>query len=126
MSEITKKILTIEGEKVHDVGYRLFLMDLADDFLIPCFSAKNKLKAGKQQVEVHVGGEKPKVENFIASARKEFPPNAKVDNVSVSDYDGEIRSIESFSRSFSTSQLSKLVDAARDHLNTDEHLNNKC
>ncbi|MFH1127052.1 MAG: acylphosphatase [archaeon] len=111
MSEITKKRLIIEGEKVHDVGYRLFLMDLADDFLIPYFSAKNKINDGKQQVVVLIGGEKQEIENFIASARKEYPPNAKVDDAFVSDYDGKIRSIESFSRSFSTSQLSKIANA---------------
>ena len=111
MSEIIKKKLIIEGDKVHDVGYRLFLMDLADDFLLPCFSAKNKVKDGRQQVVVLAGGKDGKVETFIASAKKEFPPNAKVGNVSVSDYEGDIRTIESFSRSFSTSQLSKIANA---------------
>ncbi|MCK5699174.1 MAG: acylphosphatase [Candidatus Aenigmarchaeota archaeon] len=111
MSEIIKKKLVIEGEKVHDVGYRLFLMDLADDFLLPCFSAKNKVKEGRQQVVALVGGEERKVETFIASAKKEFPPNAKVGNVCVSGYEGDIRTIESFSRSFSTSQLSKIANA---------------
>ncbi len=111
MNEMIKKKLVIEGEKVHDVGYRLFLMDLADDFLLPCFSAKNKVKEGRQQVVVLVGGEDGKVETFIASAKKEFPPNAKVGNVCVSDYEGDIRTIKSFSRSFSTSQLSKIANA---------------
>ncbi len=106
-----KKKLVIEGEKVHNVGYRLFLMDLADDFLLTCFSAKNKVKEGKQIVEVLAGGKRCGVEKFISLAKKEYPPNSKVAKVSDYDYDEDIRSIESFSRSFSTSQLAKIAGA---------------
>jgi len=111
MGEIIKKKLVIEGEKVHDVGYRLFLMDLADDFLLPCFSAKNKVKDGRQIVEVFVGGKEIVVEKFVSLAKKEYPQNSKVDKVLDYDYDEDIRSMESFSRSFSTSQLAKIVGA---------------
>ena len=111
MGEIIKKKLVIEGEKVHDVGYRLFLMDLADDFLLPCFSAKNKVKDGRQIVEVFVGGKEIVVEKFVSLAKKEYPQNSKVDKVLDYDYDEDIRSMESFSRSFSTSQLAKIAGA---------------
>jgi len=106
-----KKKIIISGENVHEVGYRLFLMDLADELLIPNFSAKNIKKDGKQTVECLVGGDKEKIEKFVVLAKENFPENAKIDNISVQNYDGNIRTIESFSRSFSTSQLFKIANA---------------
>ncbi len=35
--------ITIEGQKVHDVGYRPFLISLANDFDIQRFAVKNAM-----------------------------------------------------------------------------------
>ncbi len=116
---ITKKLLVIEGNKVHDVGYRLFLMNLADELLITNFNAKNDTKDGKQQVIVHIGGEEKKVQEFIKIAKTKHPKNAEVDNdnIKVSGYENDVRTLESFSRSFSASQLSKIATAGVSMLN---------
>lgn len=106
-----KKKIIIGGEMVQGVGYRLFLTDLAERLLLSSFDAMNIKKDGKQEVEVLVSGDKEKVEKFVSLAKENFPKNAKVDNISVQDYDEEIRTIESFSRSFSTSQLFKIANA---------------
>ncbi len=42
--------------KVHDVGYRPFLLDLADSLLIDRFDARNVILKGKQAVIVLVEG----------------------------------------------------------------------
>ena len=120
-----KKKIIISGENVHEVGYRLFLMDLADDLLIQHFSAKNIKKDGKQTVECLVGGDKEKIEKFVVLAKENFPENAKIDNISVQNYDGDIRTIESFSRSFSTSQLFKIANAGVSMLNKQDKMLNK-
>ena len=120
-----KKKIIISGENVHEVGYRLFLMDLADELLIPNFSAKNIKKDGKQTVECLVGGDKEKIEKFVVLAKENFPENAKIDNISVQNYDGNIRTIESFSRSFSTSQLFKIANAGVSMLNKQDKMLNK-
>jgi len=103
-----KKRIIISGPNVHNVGYRVFLMEEAEALLIPYFSARN-LRDQLQQVEVLVGGEKEKVNSFVEFIRNNFPETAEVSSIEVEDYTGEIRTIESFSRSFSASQLSKIA-----------------
>ena len=103
-----KKKIIIKGQKVHDVGYRLFLLDEAESRLIPFLSVKN-IRAVMQEVEVLAGGEEERVEGFIEFVKTNFPDDAEMDSVSVEDYEGDIRTIESFSRSFSSSQLSKIA-----------------
>ena len=103
-----KKRIIIRGTRVHDVGYRLFLLDEAEARLIPYLSAKN-IKNEVQVVEVLVGGDEDRVEGFVEFVKNTFPEDAEVESVSVEDYAGDIRTIESFSRSFSISQLSKIA-----------------
>jgi acylphosphatase len=103
-----KKKIIIKGSKVHDVGYRLFLLDEAESRLIPFLSVKN-IRAVMQEVEVLAGGEEERVKSYIEFVKTNFPDDAEMDSVSVEDYEGDIRTIESFSRSFSISQLSKIA-----------------
>ncbi len=105
---LVKKKIIIRGSKVHDVGYRLFLLDEAEALMIPYLSAKN-IKNEVQEIEVLAGGEKEQVERFIELVKTNFPEDAQVDSVIVEDYEGIIRTIESFSRSLSISQLSKIA-----------------
>ena len=103
-----QKRLLIKGPKVHEVGYRLFLLDEAEFRSIPYLSARN-IKNETEVVDVLMGGEKEQVESFIEFVRTNFPEDAEVDSISLEDYEGNIRTIESFSRSFSFSQLSKIA-----------------
>ena len=101
------KIL-IKGPKVHSVGYRAFLLDEAEALLMPNFSARN-IKNGIEVVEVLVGGTKDNIDIFIKFIKTNYPEDAEVADISFEDYDGEIRTIEAYSRSFSASQLSKIA-----------------
>lgn len=116
-----KRKIVIKGPRVHDVGYRLFLLDEAEARLIPHLNAKN-IKNEMQVVEVLVGGEKDKVESFIEFVKNNFPEDAEVDSVSVEDYEGDIRTIESFSRSFSISLLSKIARTSVAMLNIQKEM----
>lgn len=116
-----KQKIIIKGPKVHDVGYRLFLQDEAEARLIPFLSIKN-IK-NKTQVVVLAGGEEDKVEGYIGFVENNFPDDAEVDSVSVEDYEGDIRTIESFSRSFSISQLSKIARTGVAMLNLQFNMN---
>jgi len=109
---IKKKIL-IKGGKVHDVGCRLFLMNLAGKLRIENFDADNVYEDGKQCVKVLVGSSESNVEKFfnIASEKENFPKHAKVDSVKIEDYDGWINSLESFRSGFNSQQLSKIAGA---------------
>lgn len=106
-----KKKIIIQGGKVHGVGYRLFLMEKAQELCIPNFHPKNTKIQGKEAVEVLVGGEKAQIESFLDFARKNFPENSDVESVSAEEYTGEVMSLDAFSRIFSASQLTKLVQA---------------
>ena len=103
--------ILIEGKRIHNVGYRLFLMEAAEELVIPNFTARNikNDKKDKQVLEAIVGGKEEKVNAFIDFASSNFPENAKVSDVSVEPYEGEIRSIDSYSHGFSAAQLSKIV-----------------
>ena len=118
-----KKKIIIKGQKVHDVGYRLFLLDEAESRLIPFFSVKN-IRNKEQVVEVLAGGEEDRVDRFIEFVRNNFPDDAEVNSVSAEDYEGDIRTIESFSRSFSISQLSKIAITGVAMLNIQSDMNN--
>jgi acylphosphatase len=117
-----KKKIIIKGQKVHDVGYRLFLLDEAEARLIPFLSVKN-IRNKAQVVEVLACGEEDRVERFIEFVTNNFPDDAEVNSVSVEDYEGDIRTIESFSRSFSISQLSKIARTGVAMLNLQSDMN---
>ena len=103
-----KRKILIKGQKVHSVGYRAFLLDEAEALLMPNFSAKNK-KNETEIVEVLVGADKEYIDIFIKFVKNNYPEDAEVTDISVEDYDGDIRTIEAYSRSFSATQLSKIA-----------------
>ncbi|MEM2030890.1 MAG: acylphosphatase [Archaeoglobaceae archaeon] len=100
--------ITIKG-KVHEVGYRLFLLEEADSLFIPCFDARNVKINGKEALIVLVDGDKEQLEQLIEFVKKNRPENALVEEISVEEFKGKVRDIEKFRASFNTSQLSKIV-----------------
>jgi len=61
--------LTITG-KVHNVGYRPFLLDLAESLFIERFDARNVLIKGKQAVVVLVEGDDEQINQFVELVKK--------------------------------------------------------
>jgi len=106
-----KNKITIRGKKVHDVGYRLFLMDVAEDFEIENFNARNLKENDKEIVSVMIESPDENVNSFINFVKENFPEHADVDkeSISVSDYKGKIKSFDAFERSFIRSQQAKFV-----------------
>ncbi|MDK2876321.1 MAG: hypothetical protein PWQ22_731 [Archaeoglobaceae archaeon] len=100
--------ITIKG-KVHDVGYRLFLLEEADSLFIPCFDARNVKINGKEALIVLVDGEKEQLEQFLEFVKNNRPEMAIVEEISVEEFRGRVRDIEKFRASFNTAQLSKIV-----------------
>ena len=120
------KKITITG-KVHDVGYRLFLLTEAESLLIDYFDARNALVNGEQQLIVLVQGPKDKINSFVDFIRSNYPPEASVHNVVVEEYTEEVRSIDSFRQSFMVSQhlLAKMVQIGLVMLNKQDQMLNK-
>jgi len=100
--------ITIKG-KVHEVGYRLFLLEEADSLFIPFFDARNVKINGKEAIIVLVDGEKEQLQQFIEFVKKNRPEMAVVEEISVEEFKGRVRDIEKFRASFNSSQLSKIV-----------------
>ncbi|WP_457550476.1 acylphosphatase [Archaeoglobus sp.] len=100
--------ITIIG-KVHDVGYRLFLLELADLLFIEKFDARNVKINGKEAVVVLVDGDEGQLNEFVEMVKSEKPEMAVVEEIKVEEYKGRIRDIERFRASFNTVQLSKIV-----------------
>ena len=105
-----KKKISIKGGKVHNVGYRLHLMNLADDVGIENFDAKNIKEAGVEAVRVLVESSEDNILEFFDIAKKGFPPHAVVESVDVDEYDGRVKPLESFRSAFNSAQLSKIAN----------------
>jgi len=108
--EMKAKEIVIKG-KVHDVGYRLFLLSEAERLFIEKFDARNVLINREQHLIVLVGGAEDKISRFVEFAESNYPPEASVDSVEVKDYGEEVRSIDSFRQSFMVFQLTKIAQA---------------
>jgi acylphosphatase len=101
--------VTIIGGKVHDVGYRPFLLDLADSLLIERFDARNVVIKGREAVIVLVEGDEDQINQFIELVKKEKPENAVVEDIKVEEFKGFVRSIDSYRQSLMVNQLNKIV-----------------
>ena len=108
--EMKAKEIRIKG-KVHDVGYRLFLLSDAERLFIEKFDARNVLINGEQHLIVLVGGAEDKISKFVEFAESNYPPEASVESVEVKDYGEEVRSIDSFRQSLMVFQLTKIAQA---------------
>jgi acylphosphatase len=106
--DIKKKIL-IKGQRVHDVGYRPFLLGIAESIEIECFFAKNILMGEKQVVHVLVYSSEEKVNDFISIVSSEYPDESEVETVEVEDFIGNVMKIESYYRYLTAMQLSKIA-----------------
>ncbi|RLI76938.1 acylphosphatase [Archaeoglobales archaeon] len=100
--------ITITG-KVHDVGYRLHLLNQADSLLINHFDARNVLINGKQALIVLIEGDEEQVKEFINFVKSTKPEKAIVEDIEVGEFKGTIRTIDSYRNSLMLEQLNKIV-----------------
>jgi acylphosphatase len=106
--DIKKKII-IKGQRVHDVGYRPFLLGIAESMEIERFFAKNIRMDEKQAVHVLVDSSEEKVKAFIDIVSSEYPEKSEVENVEVEDLIGNVMKIDSYYRYLTAMQLSKIA-----------------
>jgi acylphosphatase len=106
--DIKKKII-IKGQRVHDVGYRPYLLGIAESMEIERFFAKNILIDEKQGIHVLVDSSEEKVKAFIDIVSSEYPEKSEVENIEVEDHIGNVMKIESYYRYLTAMQLSKIA-----------------
>ncbi len=95
--------------KVHEVGYRPFLLGLAESFEIERFFADNVHVDGKQAVEILMDADEDRIELFLDMLKRKKPENAVVEDIKVEDYDGRVMGIESYYRYLTAMQLTKIA-----------------
>lgn len=101
--------ITITGPKVHDVGYRYFLMSMAMAKRIRMFEAHNQDGIAGEEVFVLVDGGEQEVRAFRALAETKQPERAEVSEITIYDYEGEVMRIGEYAQYYMTVQLNKLV-----------------
>ena len=105
-----KQKIEIIGHKVHDVGYRYFLMNQALLQGIDGFTALNQIeKNGLQKVWVIVEGTPGRVGDFTIFAQNERPIDAKVSEVSIRNFEGFVPRITDFALILTTGQVVKAI-----------------
>ena len=77
--------IKIVGTKVHDVGYRVFLLKHAMNLALPGLSAYNWEENGKQEVIALVEGNEARVTAFLQTVEKNKPELAEVSKVTFED-----------------------------------------
>ncbi len=95
--------------KVHEVGYRPFLLGLAESLDIKRFFADNVYVSEKQGVEILIDADDDKVEAFLEMLKRKRPENAVVEDIKIEDYDGRVMGIESYYRYLTAMQLAKIA-----------------
>ena len=101
----------ITGKRVHGVGYRVFLLQKALERGVQRFDARNVVLDGEQQVVVRIEGEQAMIEAFQSGVNDEYPPDARVFNISFGAYDGYVISISDFMHLIQVEQLTKGIPA---------------
>ena len=101
----------ITGPKVHDVGYRPYLTELAMRLALRGFEVYNDDddEAGQQAVIALVEGDEQRIAKFYNSAMKERPLLATVDNVKSEDFTDDITPLWQFASINTASQMNKAI-----------------
>jgi acylphosphatase len=82
--------ITITGPRVHDVGYRYFLLGGAMRLRLPGFDASNLTDGKNQVVDIAIDGMESQVGAFREYLENNKPSGAEVSSITISDYDGDV------------------------------------
>jgi acylphosphatase len=111
---IMKLQITITGPKVHNVGYRYFLMNKAMASRIRMFEAHNIEDEQEQQVMILVDGGEKEVDAFRKLAQEKRPSRASVSKIVVEDYEGDVMRVGEYAQFCTTIQLDKAIPVLLD------------
>ena len=99
----------ITGPKVHDVGYRVFLLRHAMNLALPGLSTYNWEEDGQQEVVALVEGDGARITAFLQTVEKKKPELAEVSKVTFEDYDGDVGRASEVAMFCSFVQLDKAI-----------------
>jgi len=106
-----KLTLKISGAKVHDVGYRAFLLEAAEDLRMQGFFAQNTVEEGLQAVIVYLEGNEASMEKFQKIAQMQRPDKAVVSAITFVECSDEVEDVGVFAARFQARQLRKGISS---------------
>ncbi|MBN1322993.1 MAG: acylphosphatase [Methanotrichaceae archaeon] len=101
--------ITITGPKVHDVGYRPYLTELAMRFALRGFEVSNDEDGGQQVVIALVECDDAKAKKFYNATETKRPQLAVVESVKSEDYAGDVMPLWQFASINTASQINKAI-----------------
>ena len=99
----------ITGPKVHDVGYRVFLLKHAMNLALPGLSTYNWEENGQQEVIALVEGDEARIAPFLQAIEKNKPELAEVSKVTSEPYDGDVGRVSEVAMFCTFVQLDKAI-----------------
>ncbi len=101
----------ILGNKVHEVGYRVFLLHRAIEFGCRRFSAYNRFDQGFQMVVALIEGDEGQLKGFRDFVEESRPEGSEVSSIFFEEYQGYVMSVEDFMHVSMVEQLNKGIPA---------------
>ena len=105
--------IIIEGPSVHDVGYRVYLLNYAAKLGILKFYAFNEEEEadGMKKVVIQVETSEEKLSKFLDFIHSSRPTKADVTRITRMPYEGEVYALNDFRQNLMLEQLSKGITA---------------
>lgn len=101
--------IKITGPKVHDVGYRVFLLKHAMNVALPGLSTYNWDEDSQQEVIALVEGDEARIKAFQKAIEKSKPELAEVSKITSEPYEGEVGRTSEVAMLCSFVQLDKAI-----------------
>jgi acylphosphatase len=101
--------IKITGRKVHDVGYRYFLMSNAIDLSLRGFHARNRMNGKEPEVVVLIEGDEETIADFKKLVETRKPEHAEVSNIAFEDYEGDVMRAGEYAQVCSALQQNKAI-----------------
>ncbi len=101
----------ITGSKVHEVGYRVYLLRKALELGMERFNAYNTKENGMQVLNAFLEGNKDQITVFQEFANENKPEDAEVSDRVFEDYEGYVIGIADYMHLIQVEQLSKGIPA---------------
>ena len=106
-----KKRIVIAGPRVHNVGYRPFLLQYAQVHGFTHFFAINNSYNGEQEVLITISETEEKISSFISYISSNKPDFADVTEIRSEEYTGDVVPIGTFLQDLQFEQLCKGIPA---------------
>lgn len=101
--------ITITGPKVHDVGYRPWLVELAMSMGLKGFDVYNDEEDGQQMVIALIEADDRRIQRFLSTVNEKRPQLAKVSSITSGDYSDEVMPLWQTAAMNAYGQMNKAV-----------------